>query len=710
MTAPATSGPQEPRPRRQPALHDLDCLVRAQCCALSDPSGQILASGVQGVFVGDRRALSTLTVVADGEQPTPLSATKLGSDAMEYVSALRQFDDTHSGPEVLLRRSRIVRPDGITEHLTVESYASRDIDLTLHLEVNTDLADIAEVKAGVIPEPATRNVLDHALHFTAPSVTVTCTLHGPATPVASPSGFTVPVPLSAGGNVTYEFNCAIRDTSHPSALPPPPQAPWRPLTLKPSNGPAGRLLAQSVSDLDALRLGDPQSPDDQFFAAGAPWYLTLFGRDSLWAARMSLALGTTMAEGTLKALARRQGRTDDTHTAEQPGKIIHEVRRQPASHALYTGGEYPGFKDPQLVIPSDYYGTVDATALWVLLLHDAWRWGLDPQVVEELLPTLVHAVKWLDTHARDDSGFLTYHDRSGQGFVNQGWKDSPDAIRFSDGTIAESPIALSEVQAYAHEAALAAATLLDAFNQAGSDRCRRLAAHLNDAFRRRFWVTDQHGAFPALALDSDGRPVDTVSSNMGHLLGTGLLTPAEEALVADRILDPSLNSGYGLRTLAADSTAYNPLSYHRGSVWVHDTAIAVAGLARTRANPKALEALLAGLLAAAPHFEYQMPELFGGQPREAGAPVPYPASCHPQAWAAAAGVFLATALSGIQPDVPAGHVILAPPLTPPPIGTFSLRGVNIAGSLLNVSVADHTVSAEWESPDHKPVVAIRTCS
>ncbi|CAM5699295.1 hypothetical protein KAURM247S_08503 [Kitasatospora aureofaciens] len=252
---------------------------------------------------------------------------------------------------------------------------------------------------------------------------------------------------------------------------------------------------------------------------------------------MLLPLGTDLAAGTLRTLARRQGRAVDPASEEQPGKILHEVRR--AEQHLDAGSH----------LPPSYYGTADATPLWLVLLHDAWRWGLPADQVEELLPNAEAALDWLERYAdADGDGFLEYVDSTGRGLSNQGWKDSSDGIRFRDGRIAEAPIALSEVQAYAHEAAVRTADLLEAFGRPGAAHWRRWARDLRQRFRDRFWTEDADGRYPVVALDRDKRPVDSIASNLGHLLGTGLLDETESALVAGRLTAPGMDSGFGLRT------------------------------------------------------------------------------------------------------------------------------------------------------------------
>jgi glycogen debranching enzyme len=440
-----------------------------------------------------------------------------------------------------------------------------------------------------------------------------------------------------------------------------------------------RLTAQSLTDLDSLCLVDPLDPDDRFLAAGAPWFLTLFGRDAIWAARMLLPLGTSIAAGTLRALARRQGTVVDPASAQEPGKIMHEIRPIEHHHDAHD-----------VRLPPLYYGTVDATALWVSLLHDAWRWGMPADQVVELLPAAERAVDWIIDHGSSDTGFVSYRDETGTGLANQGWKDSGDSVQFRDGALATPPIALCEVQGYAYAAARQAAELFEAFGLGGgrAERWRGWAADLADGFRAAFWIDEPAGRYPAIALDADGKQVDTVTSNIAHLLGTGLLNADEEHRVVARLARPDMDSGFGLRTMSTDSAGFNPLAYHGGSVWTHDTAIALLGLAASDAPAASTVAasLARGLLAAAPCFDFRMPELFGGHARDDFATaVPYPAACRPQAWSAASSVAIMSALLGLRPDAPNGTVQLRP-VRPSPVGAMDLRGLRLGATAFDVLV------------------------
>ncbi|MEO6999859.1 MAG: amylo-alpha-1,6-glucosidase, partial [Terracoccus sp.] len=386
-------------------------------------------------------------------------------------------------------------------------------------------------------------------------------------------------------------------------------------------------------------------------------------------------LGTDLALGTLLTLARRQGTHHDAETAEAPGKILHEVRRST-------------FTDPAsgLALDPVYFGTVDATPLWICLLHDAWRWGLPDEAVLGLLPNLERAVDWLLHHASPDgSGLLRYIDTTGHGLANQGWKDSGDSMRTASGRIATAPIALVEAQAYAVEAASAAATLFDHFDRRGADDVRAGGLALTERIRDRFWTTVEGRPVLAMALDGEGGLVDGIGSNMGHALGTGALTRAEAADVAATVTGPRLLSALGVATLSHDNPAYNPIGYHTGSIWTHDTAICAWGLSREgRADDAARVA--ATLVDSAELFGYRWPELYAGE-TVLGRPVPYPASCRPQAWAAASAVAVVTATLGLEADAPNGRLRVSPP-SRSPFGAFRVEGLRFASRLFAVNVDD----------------------
>ncbi|AXG80896.1 amylo-alpha-1,6-glucosidase [Streptomyces paludis] len=674
----------------QPFLHDACVTLHAPSFAISRPDGQIgaLDGGADGFFHGDTRALNRLTVAVDGIAVAPARGGTVGADRAAFRAVLRGLGEVTADPAVTLRRRRLITSGQLEETLDITNAGSRHVAFRLIVTAATDLAPMERVKQGDTPGtlPATANGAGDGFAWTGDAFSVGLAA-APAPAALDPESgrLAYDIELAPGA----EWTAVLRVTAaHADGdqfpAPPADSVPWRTPVLRSADRRFDQWLAQSAADLDRLRLTDPATPAqsgpaDQFLAAGAPWFLTLFGRDSLWAARMLLPLGTELAAGTLRTLARRQGTGTDPATEEQPGKILHEVRRAAQDF------------DENFSLPPCYYGTVDATPLWITLLHDSWRWGLAPEQVEQLLPHAESALEWMRVQTESDpDGFLKYVDHTGRGLANQGWKDSGDSIRHRDGRLAAAPIALCEVQAYAYEAARGGAALLRAFGRPGADRWEEWAERLGDRFRDRFWVADERGAYPAVALDREGRPVDSVTSGFGHLLGTGLLNHEESALLAARLSAPDLDSGHGLRTLSTDSAGFNPYGYHIGSIWPHDTAIAVHGLARA-GFAEAAAGLAGGLLTASAGFDARLPELFAGHGAATDAvPSPYPASCRPQAWAAASSVVVLQSVLGLSADVPGGTLTVAPAFAEA-YRPLKVTGLDVAGGRLDISVdADGT--------------------
>ena len=685
-------GERESAPGLQPFLHDARVSVAAPSLCISGPDGA-LRGGADGFYHGDRRVLSLLEAVVEGVPAAPIGSATLPDGDVVFRAVLRGLAEQTPDPAVVLERHRTVAPGRLTERYTVRNAGGLPARLRLTLRAAADLATMEQVKSGQdVAARAPESLAPDGARWTDGAITATLALSPPPDGELPQSGgvvaVTYAIELPPGASWQAVLHCTAEHREGDLFPAPPPGTRWwsRPEVT----GPDHRLahwIAASDRDLHGLVLRDPLHPADVFLAAGAPWFLTLFGRDALWAARMLLPLGTDVAAGTLRTLARRQGRDSVPETEEQPGKILHEVRRHDPGAGSALG------------LPPSYYGTADATPLWLILLHDAWRWGMPGSEVEELLPHAEAALDWLERYAdADGDGFLEYADGTGHGLSNQGWKDSSDGIRFRDGRTAAAPIALSEVQAYAHEAAQKAASLLDAFGRPGGERRRRWAAELRDRFRDSFWTEDDAGPYPAVALDGDKQRVDSVASNMGHLLGTGLLDADEAAHVARRLtgtvkdagadadsgLDAGLDSGFGLRTLDGAAAGFNALGYHTGSVWPHDTAVAVSGLAREGFGDGAGR-LAAGLVGAAEQFGYRLPELYAGYARvEQPSPAPYPAACRPQAWAAAASVLVLQSLFGLEPDAPARRLRHAARV-PEGYEGLRVRGLRVAGRTFDVA-------------------------
>jgi glycogen debranching enzyme len=667
---------------RQPWVHDLEIAAHGNLTCVSDRSGDLDSPGT-GLFADDRRVVTRWTLTAEGQRPVRVSSHSSGATT-RVLSVARNLGDEGPDPTIEVHRRRRLVDGGLREEVALVSRWDRPLRCRLRLEAGGDGADLRSVKGGHASHQLLTVEKDgETLTWRDDRHETTVHLAGAEAGVTSEGSGVLEwdADLAPGGEQTWTVEVGIARTSRTGfdANPGGHLVDWTDVRARATDRRLDLVVAHNFADLSELVLADPDSPSDAFAAAGTPWYLTLFGRDSLWAARLTLPFGTDLAAGTLRTLARRQGRVDDPSTEEQPGKILHEVRR---SAIEGQPDERPDGGRQHL--PPRYYGTVDATPLWVVLVHDAWRWGLADEVVRELRPHLDAALGWIrHAVAVSPDGFLRYVDSTGTGLSNQGWKDSGDAMRRRDGTIAEAPIALVETQAYAVAAATGAAELLERVFAESGDDLRAFAHELAERVRKRFWVRDEAGPYLAMALDRHGDPVDAVGSNMGHVLATGTLTDEEGALVAARLSGPDLLGPFGVGTLGRDNPAYNPIGYHTGSVWTHDTAIAALGLARA-GHPTAATDVLRALVDAATHFDFRFPELFGGSP-EAGLPVPYPASCRPQAWAAASAGALVTASLGLEADVPRGCLRVRP-LQPAPFGDLRVRGLRVRGEPVEIDL------------------------
>lgn len=629
---------------KQPYLHATSVVLAAPVQCWADRTGQVPggeSGGIQGLYVGDERIASAIVADVVDRELEHVATDEPGGAAASYTWVVRTAE-LGVDPAVTLTVDRSVDAAGLTETLTLATAATAEVRLQLRVRVTPDASTMDAVRQGGPSRPLAVDGLAWAWRDADTSATLR-----PGGAAASVTGgvieltWPVTVPPRGRASVTWRIDAADRGT------------PFGPTSRTPLVAPAvgdvplARLAATSWADLNGLLLADRDHPGEAFVAAGAPWYFTLFGRDSLIAARLLAGHHPDLARSTLRTLARRQGTKVDPLTAEQPGKILHEVRRVP----LVLREQHVGAAETVITIPPVYYGTIDATCLWIMLLGDLFDAGED---VSEFHGALDAALGWLADHGdADGDGFLEYRDESGSGLANQGWKDSADSIRFADGSQAEAPIALAEVQGYAHAAALVGARVLEARGDAaGAARWRAWAADLAERFRAAFWASDAAGRFPALALDAAKRPVDGCASNMGHLLGTGILDADEAAEVVRRLVSPDMFSGYGIRTMSTSNAGYWPLSYHVGSVWTHDTALCVDGMLREGFAAEA-RLVASGLLRAAAGFDDRLPELFGGHLARGHAgpglgvwpPVPYPASCRPQAWAAASVAVLVRALA-----------------------------------------------------------------
>jgi glycogen debranching enzyme len=660
-------------------------LVEGSAFAISSISGDMEPGFPHGLFFRDTRYLSELCLRLNDARPETLAA----SNVEPFSAAFVVRDQPHPGAAdsgLVLFRTRYVG-NGMRENLEVRNFGVEPAQCSLQLLVNTDFADLFEVKAGRIgPMTGDRAVEVRERRITwryrrgSFSRAVHLDVSDPAQLSSTSVVYDVVVPRGGTWSTCVQITPVMDDHDvapmHPCGQPVERSAPstrleaWRrrlPM-IDAEHAGFSTLVARSTEDLAALRLFDPDVPERAVVAAGAPWFMTLFGRDSLLTSWMALMIDADLALGTLQTLARYQGTTVDPRTEEEPGRILHEIRLGESAEASLGGS-------------SIYYGTVDATPLFVMMLGELRRWGHEPEAVNALLPAADLALAWIEQFGdRDGDGYVEYERTGAHGLANQGWKDSHDSTRYADGRLATPPIALCEVQAYTYAALLARAECAEASDDTErASRLRDRAADLKARFNRDFWLDDR--GWLAMGLDGDKRPLDALTSNMGHCLWTGIVDDDKAARIGELLVSPAMFSGWGIRTLADSMGGFNPISYHNGSVWPHDTAICVAGLVRYGLLDAA-QRVAEGLVAAAAAFGGRLPELFAGLPRSMfPVPVSYPTSCSPQAWAAASPLLLLRALLRLEPDARSRRLHLAPAL-PAWLGRLRLDGLTVLGGEL----------------------------
>jgi glycogen debranching enzyme len=397
-------------------------------------------------------------------------------------------------------------------------------------------------------------------------------------------------------------------------------------------------------------------------AAGMPWFMTVFGRDTLITCLQTMLFGPELAKSALRELVTLQATEVDPSRDAEPGKIVHEVRRGKCATKWFDR----------------YYGTADATPLFLILLSETWRWTDDAALVQELREPALAALRWIDEYGdRDGDGFVEYERRTERGLDNQSWKDSGDSQRFHDGRFAQVPIAPCEVQGYVYDAKRRMAELAREVwrDPALSERLEGEAERLRARFDEAFWV-DERGGYYALALDADKNRVDSLCSNVGHLLWSGIVPPQRIDAIVDALMGDDLWSGWGVRTMSKAVAAYSPLSYHNGTVWPHDNAMIAEGMRRYGFHDEAC-AVVGAMLEAAGYFDHLLPEVFAGYARaDTSTPVEYPTACRPQAWAAGAPMLALRTLLGLDIE---NSQLTSRPHTPPSLGRVALRDIPVRG-------------------------------
>jgi len=665
-------------------------LVEGSAFCISGRAGDIRPELPEGLFFRDTRFLSGMLLRVNGAAPEPLSANLIDPFSGVFVSRDKPLPGRADSHLMVFRYRYVGR--GMREDLVIHNYSEEDAYCSVEIELECDFADVFEVKEGRVEKAGVSAVRSDGtgVRFAYKrgvfrrEARVDCS--GGASVAENVVSYEVIVPArgewSACLQVTPVIDGEVIVPRHLCGHPVDRSTPverleeWRRRLPSVTSGhdQFQALLERSSEDLAALRIFDPEHPERAVVAAGAPWFMTLFGRDSLITSWMTMMLDPDLALGTLQTLARFQGTDVDPRTEEEPGRILHEMRFGETASLALGGGRV-------------YYGSADAAPLFVMLVGELSRWGNRQAEVDALLPAADRALGWISEFGdRDGDGYVEYRRATDRGLQNQGWKDSWDSVRFRDGHLGEAPIALCEVQGYVYAALIARShCATESGDSALAGRLRERARALKKSFNRDFWVDAPEGGYYAMGLDREKKPLDAVASNMGHCLWTGIVDEDRAPQVARHLMSEAMYSGWGVRTLSEEMVGYNPISYHCGSVWPHDNAIIAAGLMRYGFADEA-HRIMRSLVEASASFGNLLPELFAGLQRSSfDFPVSYPTSCSPQAWAAASPLLFLRTLLRFEPDIRNAKLHLTPTI-PDWIGRLRLERIPIMGGHLTIEV------------------------
>jgi glycogen debranching enzyme len=643
---------------------------------VSDRRGDIEASRTDptGLFSFDTRFLSRWVLTIDGQRLNPLSV-----DDLHYFES-RFFLVPGTGTVYVDAKLSLIRRRavgvGFHEQLTILNHDREPVDVTVHVEAASDFADLFEVKDALEKQGTYSARIEDGklvLAYERETFLRSTAISASAPATVEETGLTFAVHLEPHGEWNTDIEVTVRlfpaGAEHEATAPararrpesmerdlerwvadaPRVECDWEPLQT---------AYRRSLVDLAALRFSPPITPGRSLPAAGLPWFMTMFGRDSIFTSLQALPFAPELAATTLRVLAMWQGTRVDDFRDEDPGRILHEMRY----------GEMTAFEERP---HSPYYGCADATALYVVLLDEYERWTGDRQLVREVELEARAALLWIDEYADlMGNGYVSYRRRNEKtGLENQCWKDSWDSISYRDGRLPGFPRATCELQGYAYDAKRRGARLArDVWDDpAFADELERQAADLKRRFNRDFWVGD--GEYFALALDPDGNQVDPLTSNIGHLLWSGIVDEAKAPSVARHLVGERLFSGWGVRTLATGEGRFNPIGYHVGTVWPFDNSFIAWGLRRYGFKDEAAQ-IAGGILDAAAFFDGRLPEAFGGYERPATKyPVQYPTACSPQAWSTGTPLLLLRTMLGLDPI---GDHLIVDPALPPAIDTLTV--------------------------------------
>ena len=668
-------------------------------------------SSSMGLFCCDTRFLSRLELQIEGRSPILLSSTADKGFFLTVLCANPQIDDRIRAESIGIKRELVLN-GGLFEEIEVSNYTTNTVSFEISLSFDADFKDLFDIRGygrenhgqllRLLPsdfsasDPSDPSVLDGLLKSTAKPSELTLAYKGLDSSLMESriyfvhqqpdvvKGFTAIWQLTIASHETLKLGYRLQMFNNNKAI----SVVSAPVTL--SQAKAAELMEEQTWQQQVTRIRSDKNTFNQIIeraeqdiyllrqsfgkgkalSAGVPWFSTLFGRDSIIAASQVLMLDPQIARETLIILAQYQGKQEDEWRDEQPGKILHEIRFGEMARC-------------QEIPHTPYYGTVDATPLWLMLYAEYFAWTADRETRDQLWSNALAAMDWIDRNCKE-TGYLSYLRTSERGLANQGWKDSGDCILNRRGQLAEGAIALCEVQAYVYAAKIRLAQIARMKKRIDlADRWEEEAKDLKNRFNDDFWMEDQD--FCALALDGEGKPVDSITSNPGHCLNLGIFTPEKAYSVAERLRAPDMFNGWGIRTLSSLSPAYNPMGYHIGSVWPHDNAMTAIGLRSLGLIDQALE-VAKGILDMTKRQPYQRPpELFCGYDRiDDNAPVQYPVACSPQAWATGSVFQLIQMIVNLVPDAPGNYLRIIDPALPESINYLSLQNLRVGSTLLDL--------------------------
>ncbi len=686
--------------------------------AVFDRFGDIEAfgSGELGIYHNDTRYLSRLTLRLSIGRPVLLSSTIKDDNAVlavDYTNADVQCDNEIEIPRGTLHflRSKVLRGTTCHERMTIYNYGHAEVVIGFHVDFQSDFADIFEVRGlerqrrgRFLPAEVSSDVVLLGYEGLDRSVRRTRLIFDPPPSELSESVAKFRLRLEPRTEVTFRWSISCESDAPSVGAEPSPvlasggagivrsyeeashesadafdHARQRSPEIVTSNTRFNEWLNRSFVDLHMMQT---QTPYGWYPYAGVPWYSTIFGRDGIVTALQCLSFKPSVARGVLAVLAATQARSENAEQDAQPGKILHETRRG----EMAVLGEIPF---------SRYYGTIDATPLFVMLAGAYAERTDDLAFLRSIWPSIELASDWIDRYGDcDDDGFVEYARRNPRGLIHQGWKDSHDAIFHEDGTLADGPIALSEVQGYVYAAKLAMARLSERLGDpARAPQLEAEAKALKHSFHDAFWCDDL--STYALALDGEKRPCRVRSSNAGQCLFTGIASEAHAERLAATLMSAPLYSGWGIRTIAANERGFNPMSYHNGSIWPHDNSLIAAGFGRYGLKADAGR-VLSGLFDSSVFFElHRLPELFCGFTRRTGeSPTQYPVACSPQAWAAGAVFLMLDACLGMRVLAPERKIIFVRPFLPEFIEKVAIRRLRVGDASVDVTLSGHNEHVE----------------